>query len=390
MPVAPSADIGITEGEGSCTMKVLALVAGPYDTAPGQRYRIEQWEPILRRQGIELTFHGFATPELLTVIYRYGQFWEKSRLLVQAFRRRMELLASISQYDLVYILREAALFGPPIIERRIARAGVPIVYDFDDAIFFPYVSTVNGYLSLLKFGASKTRAICRLAAHVMTGNAYLAAYARQHNQNVTIVPTTIDAEKYKRQPKTPSDPPVIGWTGSHSTVQHLNTVRGVLQKLAQRERFRLRVIGAPDYRLDGVETEALPWRSETEVADLRPLDIGIMPLPDDNWSRGKCAAKALQYMGLAIPTVCSPVGVNSSIIQDGCNGFLAATEQEWIEKLSTLLHSRELRTRIGHAGRETVEREFCATVQAPRVAEIFRAVAGRAEMAVSASSAAVS
>ena len=142
-----------------------------------------------------------------------------------------------------------------------------------------------------------------------------------------------------------------------------------------RSRFRLRVIGTPAYDLPGVDVEALPWRSETEIDDLAQIDIGLMPLPDDNWSKGKCGLKALQYMALGVPSICSPVGVNSTMITDGKNGYLAAGPAEWIEKIKLLMHSPELRQKLGRAGRETVEQEYSATVVAPRVLEVFRSAA---------------
>jgi glycosyltransferase involved in cell wall biosynthesis len=213
----------------------------------------------------------------------------------------------------------------------------------------------------------------------MAGNPYLAGYARQVNSNVTVVPTTIDTEKYQPREAAPTTIPVIGWTGSHSTVQHLDTLRGVLRRLAQQDNFRLRVIGTPTYQLPGVDVEAMKWQSKTEADDLKPIDIGVMPLPDDAWSKGKCGAKALQFMGLGIPTVCSPVGVNTDIIRDNQNGFLAATEDEWVEKLSNLIRSVPLRARLGRAGRETVEQKYSAISQAPRVFEIFKSVARSAE-----------
>lgn len=355
-------------------MRLLALVPSLYDTSPGQRFRMEQWEPLLRKRGVEVTFQSFEFEELNALLYKPGHLLQKVRLVSRAFIERVRVLREIRQYDAVYVFREAALLGPPIFERWIHRTGVPMIFDFDDAVFVPYVSPSNGYLSLLKF-PGKTRAICRLASQVMAGNPYLADYARSVNERVTIVPTTIDTEKYTiERSKSRADLPVIGWSGSYSTVQHLDMLRGALQCLAERERFRLRVIGTPRYYLEGVDIEALPWRSQTEVADLSAFDIGVMPLPDDKWSRGKCALKALQYMALGIPTVCSPVGVNSNIIRDGANGFLATTPNEWIERLTELLRSAELRERLGLAGRETVEAEYSAKVQAQRVYRILESV----------------
>ncbi|HZB46585.1 MAG TPA: glycosyltransferase family 4 protein [Pyrinomonadaceae bacterium] len=357
-------------------MRLLAVVPSVYDRNPSQRYRIEQWEPHLRRMGVEITYRPFEDEELNRVLYQPGRMPRKAGLILKALARRFGDVRGARAFDAVYILREAALLGPPVFERMISLAGVPFVFDFDDAVFERYVSPSNGYLSYLKF-PGKTRTVCRLAAHVMAGNEYLADYARAVNERVTVIPTTVDTEEYTVEERAPNEVPVVGWTGSYSTVQHLLRLAGALRRLAERERFRLRVIGAPNMslaELKGVETEVLPWRSETEVADLRPVDVGVMPLPDDPWSRGKCGMKALQYMGLAIPTVCSPVGVNSAIIRDGVNGLLASTEDEWVEKLALLLRSPSERARLGHAGRATVEATYSAAVQAPRVHEIIESV----------------
>jgi glycosyltransferase involved in cell wall biosynthesis len=355
-------------------MRVLALVPGLYDISPSQRYRIEQWEPLLRERGVQITYEPFECPELNALLYQSGKMARKLTLVAQGLGRRFSAVKKARDFDLVYILREAALLGPPVFERMVHKTGVPIVFDFDDAIFVSYRSPSNGYLSYLKF-AGKTKTTCQLAAHVMVGNPYLAEYARQFNKNVTVIPTTIDTRAYRvPPPKPPGGPLTIGWTGSHSTVQHLDTLRGALQKLAEREQFRLRVIGTPVYECGPIEVEAMRWRAKTEVDDLIPIDIGVMPLPDDKWSKGKCGAKALQFMGMGIPTVCSPVGVNTDIIQDGENGFIAGTEDEWVDKLSRLLRSAELRRRLGQAGRVTVEEKYSAISQAPRVYEIFKSV----------------
>src|SRR5678815_5896191 len=147
-------------------------------------------------------------------------------------------------------------------------------------------------------------------------------------------------------------------------VQHLDTMRGALKKLAEKESFRLRVIGTPSYECPPVNVEAMPWRADTELEDLSEIDIGMMPLPDDRWSKGKCGLKALQFMALGIPTICSPVGVNTDIIQDNQNGLLADSEHEWVEKMSQLITSPEMRDRLGRAGRATVEEKYSATTQA--------------------------
>ncbi len=355
-------------------MKLLALVPSISDTSPGQRFRMEQWEPLLRDEGIEVSFEPFETPELNRIVYSRGNWFKKARLMKQAFGRRLALVRSLHDFDAVYVFREAAMIGPAIIERRILRARIPMIFDFDDAIFVRYVSPANGILSLLKC-AGKTRTNCRIADHVIAGNAYLADYALRFNPNVTIVPTTIDTDKYQPEAKPRTSHTVtIGWTGSHSTVRHLDLLSGVFTELARKEKFRLRVICPEPYLLEGVEVESVRWSASREVDDLKPIDIGVMPLPDDPWSRGKCACKALQYMALGIPTVCSPVGVNSELIRDGQNGFLARTDRQWLEKLTALLRSSELRRRVGLAGMSLVRSNYSARSQAPRVCEILRSV----------------
>src|SRR5262245_42473916 len=359
-------------------MRVLALVPSVFDTAPEQRFRIEQWRASLRESGVEIVYAPFECEELHSIISSRGRVAAKLRLVIKAVANRVRALLGVGDFDAIYVFREAALFGPAVFEYWIKFSGVPMIFDFDDAVFIPYVSPSNGHLSKLKF-PGKTRTICRLSSHVMAGNRYLAEYARRVNSNVTIIPTTIDTDKYLLESSKPESPaPVIGWSGSFSTVQHLDILRAALRRLAARERFRLRIVCAPAYRLDGVEVETFPWRSRTEIEDLRVIDIGMMPLPDDDWSRGKCGLKALQYMALGIPAICSPVGVNSDIIKDGVNGFNVYTEMDWVVNLTTLLHWAEWRRRLGLAGRRTVEAKYSARSQVPRVLEVFKSVVNKA------------
>jgi glycosyltransferase involved in cell wall biosynthesis len=367
-------------------MRVLALVPYPYDTAPGQRYRIEQWDPLLKQSGIQITYEPFRSDALHSLLSRPGNTSKKVLLTALESVLRLKVLRQINDYDLVYIYKEVALVGPALIEHYIGLKNVPMVFDFDDAIYLhsPYGTPANRYFRLLKF-PGKTREICSLASHVIVGNAYLAEYASRFNRNVTIVPSTIDTKKYELNGLRPKGKrrPVIGWSGSYSTLPHFDIVRRALTRLAKKEQFRIRMIGtATDYEIDGVDVETILWQPETEVADLAPIDIGIMPLPDDEWTRGKCGQKALQYMALGIPTVCSPVGANSTIIKDEENGLLAETEDQWVEQLTRLLHSQSLRERLGKAGRATIEAGYSLSLHAPRVRQVFESAVKQAGQAI--------
>jgi glycosyltransferase involved in cell wall biosynthesis len=288
-----------------------------------------------------------------------------------AFVRALARGRRAASFDAVYLHREASLVGPALIERVVHRCNPRLVYDFDDAVWVPYVSPTNRYLSYLK-APGKTRTLCRIAAAVTVGNERLAEYASRYNRSVAVMPSTVSLREYHPRPIPAENRlPVIGWTGSHSSAQYLRLLEEPLLALAQKRRFRFRVIGLDGYRLDGVDVECLPWCAATEVADLWPLDIGVMPLWDDPWTAGKCAMKAIQYMGVGAATVVSPVGASRTVVQDGVTGLHASTPREWLESLDRLLEDAALRQKLGRNGRVRVEREFSAEAQAPRLAALL-------------------
>jgi glycosyltransferase involved in cell wall biosynthesis len=356
-------------------MNVLVMVPYLYDTVPGQRFRLEQWAGVLERRGVRFRFEPFESPALKKVIYQRGRFLAKATEAARCMIARARLLATLSgHWDVIVVYRELLPIGPPIFEWLLARTGRPIVYDFDDAIFVPDVSEANRHFAWLKW-PRKTGAICRLSTHIIVGNEYLRQYAAAFNPAVTVVPTTIDDRKYlPTKGLDLHDPPVVGWTGSLTTIKHLETIVGALRTLRQSVNFRLKVVGATGFRVPGVDVECVPWSAHSELAHLSEFDIGLMPLPDDQWSRGKCGLKALQCMALGIPVIVSPVGVNSQIVVDGHNGFLASTESEWVEKMSRLLGDAVLRRRFASEGRKTIERHYSAEIQAPLFLKVLKSV----------------
>lgn len=351
-------------------MKVLALVPYPLDTAPGQRYRWEQWAPYLREEGIEIEFVPFASAELSQTLYRPGLYASKASGMAAALGRRLRDGWRARSFDAVLVQREASLVGPAVIERLARWRRPALIYDFDDAVYLPYVSPTNRYLSYLKF-PGKTRTLCRIAAAVVAGNESLAEYARRYNRAVSVVPSTVSLRVYRPRTQRKPGPPVIGWTGSHSSAQYLPIVYGALRRLRRKREFRFLVIGADGIVVDGVETECRPWSSEREVEDLWDIDVGIMPLPDEPWARGKCAMKAIQCMGVGIPVVVSPVGVNSDVV-NAERGCLATSEEEWVAALDRLVGDEGLRQRLGAAGREAVATSYSAEAHVPRLAALLR------------------
>jgi glycosyltransferase involved in cell wall biosynthesis len=354
------------------TTRILALVPYPLNSAPGQRYRIEQWRPYLREEGIDIQCEPFADAKLADVLYRRGHYSRKVWHMSRAYLRRLAVVRRTTGFDGLYLFREAALVGPAWLE-RLARRRIPrLIYDFDDAIWLPYVSPSNRWLSYLK-AVSKTASICGMADEITVGNETLADYARKHNPRVTVVPSTVSLRDYQVRPWIGgAKVPVIGWTGSHSSRQYLRLVEEPLRVLARRRPFRLLVVGLEGYRLEGVEVECRSWTAQTEVEDLWRMDVGIMPLFDDAWAQGKCAMKAIQYMGVGVPAVVSPVGANRTVVEDRVTGLHATSSDEWVEALDRLLSDDGLRRAMGARARSRVERHYSAEAQVPRVAALFK------------------
>jgi glycosyltransferase involved in cell wall biosynthesis len=360
-------------------MKVLALSPIPEEGA-GCRFRVSQYIPYLEEHGFEITVLPFYTPEFFRLVYQRGHFAAKAAAFLQLLVKRFGVLRQIDRYDLVWLYREAIPIGPPVIERAIVRRGVPIVFDFDDAIFLRNVSEANRIVSSLK-NTRRVAEIVGFSRHVMAGNSFLGDYARRFSANVTVVPTTVDTTRFRpradRDTMSP-DGPVVGWIGSPTTYHYVEAIAPLLKALALRHRFTLKISGAgKPVHFDGVPVIDVPWSMANEVELFNTCDVGVYPLEDDDWARGKCGFKAIQFMACGVPVVASAVGVNREIIRDGENGFLASTTAEWTTKLERLLSDADLRRRFSIAGRRTIEQHYSLHGTAPEIAAILRNAANR-------------
>ena len=357
--------------------RILFVAAHRPDRSPSQRYRFEQFTSHWASHGFTHDYAWLIGPEEDRVFYSPGHVLAKTGILISRWLRRAEQVRNVREFDLVIVQREAFMTGSTRFERRLAASGVPFIYDFDDAIWHMDVSEANRKLRWLKDPA-KTSRIIGLADLVIAGNEHLADYARRFNDRVEVIPTVIDTDHYAPAPSDPrpDGKVVIGWTGSYTSLAHLKKELPMLRELHARwgDRIGFRIISDRDLEAPELPVENIRWSSATEVRDLQGIDIGIMPLPDDEWSRGKCGFKGLQYMGMGKAVVLSRVGVNKTIVQEGVNGLLAGDQQEWIDALGRLITSSDLRTRLGAAARLTVEEKYSVRAWRDRYLELFQAL----------------
>lgn len=341
---------------------ILFLVPYPHDEAPSQRFRFEQYFSRLSASGYTYRVQSFLSRKAWTTLYSKGRVPTKMLALLIGYLMRLWALCLAPFADYIFIHREATPVGPPVCEWIIAKVfRKKIIYDFDDAIWLTDKNNEGSLQRFIRF-RSKVKLICKWSYKVSCGNDYLCRFSRQVNKNVVLNPTTIDTERLHNPDllkKEIQHPLTIGWTGSHSTIKYLKAIEDVLFALEQRYPALQTVIIAdkkPDLKLNRLVF--IPWNKNTEAEDLSRIDIGIMPLPDDEWTKGKCGFKALQYMAMEIPSVVSPVGVNTEIVEDGVNGFYASTQTEWISALEKLINHTELRRSAGKNGRTKVVNHY--------------------------------
>lgn len=326
--------------------------------------RFAQYVPNLRESGIEVELAPLLRDDYLVRLYAgrpvaWGQ-------ILRDYAGRLFRLVKARSFDLLWIEKELFPELPAWFEKLLRMSGVRYVVDYDDAIFHNYDLSSS---PLRKMLSQKIDVVMRCASLVVCGNEYLAERARRAGAaRVEILPTVVDLERYPLAGKHEARELVVGWVGSASTAKYLDIVVPSLVQLASERPVRLRVIGAR-YEAPGLTVECRAWSEADEADQIREFDIGIMPLVDSPWERGKCGYKLIQYMACGIPVIASPVGVNRTIVEDGVNGFLAASPEEWGDALRTLGGDAARRSAMGARGRQAVEQRYSLQVAAPRLAQ---------------------
>lgn len=291
--------------------------------------------------------------------------------VLKAYFARLRFILKARQFDLVWLEYEMLPWLPAWFELALLSRKIPLVVDYDDAIFHRYDQHRSRLVR--KLLGHKIDAVMRRAAIVIAGNDYLAERATQAGaRRVELLPTVVDATRYAVIEKENASPIIIGWIGQPSTAKYLSQLVPTLQEVFNKHSARIVAIGPKPEQFQGMPVEVRPWAEDSEVAGIQRFDIGIMPLSDSLWEKGKCGYKLIQYMACGKPVVATPVGVNKVIVRQGVNGFLANTEAEWCDAIDVLCQDAALRKRMGDEGRKIMEQNYSLQVAAPRLAELLR------------------
>jgi glycosyltransferase involved in cell wall biosynthesis len=349
-------------------MKLLAFTK--YGRAAAStRQRLLQYLPALAAAGIEVK-HRPLLPDAYVESLESGADYPRTKLL-QPYASRLRDVLNAGAFDAIWIYAELFPYLPAWFERLAFSSGKPVIYDFDDAFFHQYDDSQP--LLRRKILGGKLVPLLRGAAACCCGNPYLSDYASQFNGRSLILPTTVDTSIYSPA-SAPHDQVVIGWIGSPSTWRYVKPWLPLLEEIARRDDACIRIVGAGAEaeadRFAGMET--MEWSEAAEVGLIQSMDIGIMPLPDERWARGKSGYKLIQYGACGLPAVASPVGVNTDIILDGESGFLATSPEQWKDALTRLSEDVGLRKKMGRAGRSRVEHRYSLHVHAPRLVDVVR------------------
>ncbi|MEX0606022.1 MAG: glycosyltransferase family 4 protein [Marinobacter sp.] len=351
-------------------MKILLLSKYSRKGA-SSRLRSLQYLPFLAAEGFQVTVSSLFDDQYLDQLYRQGR---RAPLHVMVlYLRRLRVLLSVLRYDLIWIEKEIFPHMPALAERILRWLGKRYVVDFDDAIFHNY--DLSGNPVLRQIMGQKIDVVMRCADWVVAGNDYLANRAKMAGAAcVELVPTVVDAARYSPTGSSAASRPVIGWIGSPSTQSYVVDIARILKVQCQKHDARLLLVGASvdiANEFPGVDVEVVTWSEASEAELIARMDIGIMPLSDGPWEKGKCGYKLIQYMACGIPVIASPVGVNVDIVGMNQCGMLAASIAEWDVALDKLLESPAQRLQLGSAGRQAVENRYSLSVQAPVLAGIF-------------------
>ena len=340
--------------------KILVICPFPYDVAAGQRLKYEQYFQNWKEEGYDVEMSSFMSLDMWDVVYTKGNLAKKILGTLGGYYKRIKYLFSLSHFDLVYIFMWVTPFGSSLFERLYRFFSEKVIFDIEDNAMIDHSNSLNPVMSFLR-GTSKIKFLVTKADQVITSSPFLNDICMDLNLNksCTYISSSVDTKRFIPSNKYINNKVItVGWTGTFSSIEYLDQLREVFTKLASRVRFKLIIIGNFQYDLPGVDLEVIQWSKESEIVDLNLIDIGVYPLPQNDWIMGKSGLKAIQYMALGLPTVATNIGTTPRIITHMRNGWLVSTDEEWLAALENLILNPGLRKSLGEAARAKVLQNY--------------------------------
>ncbi|HYM93837.1 MAG TPA: glycosyltransferase [Chitinophagaceae bacterium] len=355
--------------------KILVLCPAPKGTAATQRLKYEQYFPLLEKEGFEFTISSFQTRRFWKIIYRQGHIVEKIFWVGIGYLKRIIDLFRLPFYDAIFVNLWVTPIGIPFFERIIFILNKKVIYDIDD-LLFAKSDDRSGIVQKFK-GKKKPLVLMKYARYVITCTPKLQETALEVNKfkKSIDISSTFDTDRFTPVSEySKHEVTTIGWTGTHSTIPYLQMLQPVLAELSKSRKIKLLVIANKEYLMKDVDTEFIPWKEETEIEDLHRIEIGLYPIPANEWSLGKSSLKALTYMAIAIPFVATAYGTNFRIMENGVQGFLASSDEEWKQRLTELIDNVGMRRKMGREGRKRVEEMFSVKSNFSKYLQVFKTV----------------
>jgi len=299
------------------------------------------------------------------------KFFYYLEVFIKRLFRGLKVISIAGKFDVIFLQRATFAFG---MERLLRLINKNIIFDIDDSIYMPDTHE-KGPLGLLKryLKQKEVVSILRVSRCAIVENTHIKNFVGKYCNKTYMITGPIDTKRnYPRRYDGRVAKTIIGWIGSPSTAIYLGLIHEALKEVSRKYDIKVKLIGIAGYDIEGVDVEAIGWGEDTEVKELHTVDIGVMPMPDNEWTRGKVGCKMLQYMANAIPAVVSYTPTNAEIIKDGVNGFLAASEKEWVQKLSLLIEDRPLIERVGLEGRRMADANFSLEANWPKFLSVLK------------------
>ena len=337
--------------------KILFICPYPKNTVPGQRLKYEQYLKIFEKNNYSCKVESFFSPKEYSVIYKKGFFFIKVLAVLNGYIRRIFLLFSLKKYDLIYVFLNITPLGGNLFEKIFRKLSSKIIYDIDDLVYLNKYSEQNKLAKYFRF-PEKYYYLMESSDYVITCTSYLNNFVKKYNKNTNNISSTINTSKYVPIKKNNNSNVVLGWTGSFSTLPYLHLIDDVINKIQENYECPIHIIGSTKKKFNFNNYKSFKWTSKSEVRILNTIDIGLYPLPNEEWVKGKSGLKAIQFMALGIPVVATDTEINRKVIINNKTGFLVKSNKDWIKKIKLLIKNKELRYKMGLNGIKHVEKNF--------------------------------